>query len=151
MAKYTIIHTCGHTSERQLVGKHSERESKIKWFGGQDCPQCWAAGTCVGDGNSRMMRGGEKGEEKMDNEKSWGPEIIRRLRGSKSIRQHGRATSAITAAIVDLTAARVALREQIGASQNRAAKQLCRAACKKFDAAMRAAGRHLGASAPLRP
>lgn len=43
MAKYTISHACGHSREIQLYGKGSDRERKIGWLEGQDCPQCWAA------------------------------------------------------------------------------------------------------------
>lgn len=40
MAKYTINHECGHQAEVQLFGKHSERDRKIAWLEGQDCPSC---------------------------------------------------------------------------------------------------------------
>lgn len=40
MAKYTITHTCGHDHEYQLYGKHTERDRKIAWLEGQDCPAC---------------------------------------------------------------------------------------------------------------
>lgn len=40
MAKYTVIHTCGHEIVYQLYGKHVERERKIKWLSGQECFQC---------------------------------------------------------------------------------------------------------------
>lgn len=40
MAKYTVTHTCGHQHEYQLYGKHTERDRKIAWLEGQDCPAC---------------------------------------------------------------------------------------------------------------
>jgi hypothetical protein len=43
MAKYTVQHTCGHTQEHQLYGKHIERERKQAWLAGTDCSECYAA------------------------------------------------------------------------------------------------------------
>lgn len=40
MAKYTVTHTCGHEREYQLYGKHTERDRKIEWLSGQECPEC---------------------------------------------------------------------------------------------------------------
>ena len=43
MAKYSITHTCGHTSEHTLFGKHSGfggRDSKIEWLETQPCLVC---------------------------------------------------------------------------------------------------------------
>lgn len=40
MAKYTVTHTCGHEVEYQLFGKHTERDRKIEWLSGQECPEC---------------------------------------------------------------------------------------------------------------
>ena len=40
MAQYTVEHTCGHTYTYQLYGKTSERERKMEWLAGQDCPDC---------------------------------------------------------------------------------------------------------------
>lgn len=40
MAKYTVTHTCGHEVEYQLYGKHTERDRKIEWLSGQECPEC---------------------------------------------------------------------------------------------------------------
>lgn len=42
MAKYTINHKCGHTSEVRLFGKVSERERKIAWLESQECRECRA-------------------------------------------------------------------------------------------------------------
>jgi len=41
MAKYTINHICGHSRTVALLGKTSEREKKIEWLEGQECPACW--------------------------------------------------------------------------------------------------------------
>lgn len=32
---------CGHSRTVDLVGPSSERERKLAWYEGQDCPQCW--------------------------------------------------------------------------------------------------------------
>lgn len=40
MAKYYITHSCGHEHEYSLFGRHSERDRKIEWLEGQDCPAC---------------------------------------------------------------------------------------------------------------
>jgi hypothetical protein len=43
MAKYDINYSCGHGSvEKQLFGKHDERERKIKWMeSNMLCPSCY--------------------------------------------------------------------------------------------------------------
>lgn len=41
MAKYTITHACGHTTEQQLYGKHKARYAKIAWWETVDCPACY--------------------------------------------------------------------------------------------------------------
>lgn len=43
MASYTVQHSCGHSEEHKLYGKHSERERKIAWLQSTDCHQCYAA------------------------------------------------------------------------------------------------------------
>lgn len=41
MAKYTIRYACGHSTERQLYGKHAERDSYIAWAARQgSCDAC---------------------------------------------------------------------------------------------------------------
>ena len=40
MAKYTVTHTCGHTQEVNLFGKHTERDRRIAWLETQLCPEC---------------------------------------------------------------------------------------------------------------
>lgn len=40
MARYTITHTCGHTSTVELFGKGSEREWRISKMESQPCPEC---------------------------------------------------------------------------------------------------------------
>lgn len=40
MAKYTVTHICGHEREYQIYGKHTERDRKIAWLAGQECPAC---------------------------------------------------------------------------------------------------------------
>jgi Ni,Fe-hydrogenase I small subunit len=40
MAKYTVTHFCDHEVEYQLVGPHKERDRKIAWLEGQNCPDC---------------------------------------------------------------------------------------------------------------
>lgn len=42
--KYEISFSCGHTETRQLVGKHTDRERKIQWFGEEGlCSACYRA------------------------------------------------------------------------------------------------------------
>lgn len=43
MSWYTIIHVCGHTSERNITGTdvRGERQRKADWFGSSKCPDCW--------------------------------------------------------------------------------------------------------------
>jgi len=41
MAKYTINHSCGHSSEQQLYGPGKDRESRIDWLTGRPCTDCW--------------------------------------------------------------------------------------------------------------
>lgn len=41
MAKYTINYNCGHSGEVQLYGPGRERERKIEWMEGRDCPSCY--------------------------------------------------------------------------------------------------------------
>lgn len=44
MAKYNITHSCGHTQEHNLFGKHSGfggRDSKKEWLAGKPCTDCW--------------------------------------------------------------------------------------------------------------
>lgn len=45
MAKYTVTHTCGHTVEVALFGKHVERDRRIAAMSTEDCPACRAAGS----------------------------------------------------------------------------------------------------------
>lgn len=73
--------------------------------------------------------------------RSWALEIRRRLRGTASLRRHGRASE-------QLMAARAALSDAMKTPRN---DDICRAACRQFDDVMRAEGRHLGSAAPLRP
>lgn len=40
MSKYTVTHTCGHEHEYNLFGKHVDRDRKIEWLSGQECPEC---------------------------------------------------------------------------------------------------------------
>lgn len=40
MAKYTITHKCGCERTYNIIGKHTERDRKIEWLEGQDCPEC---------------------------------------------------------------------------------------------------------------
>lgn len=42
MSKYTITHTCGHTVVHNIVGKHTDRDSKAQWLESTDCPECYA-------------------------------------------------------------------------------------------------------------
>jgi hypothetical protein len=44
MAKYSVTHSCGHTQEHRLFGKHSGfggRDSKLEWLETQPCSECW--------------------------------------------------------------------------------------------------------------
>ena len=79
-----------------------------------------------------------------------GHAILIRLRGSKSLRRHGRASSEITAATAELVRVRKARHNPPpGTNMGRHLADDVEAACKRFDAAMRAAGKHLGCSGPL--
>lgn len=40
MATYTVAHACGHDHDYQLVGKHADRDRKIKWLEKQACQAC---------------------------------------------------------------------------------------------------------------
>lgn len=42
MSKYTITYACGHTEEKQIYGKESERAGKAEWMGRGLCPACRA-------------------------------------------------------------------------------------------------------------
>lgn len=41
--KYDVTYRCGHTGRVDLVGKGSDRESRIAWLATCDCPDCQAA------------------------------------------------------------------------------------------------------------
>lgn len=41
MAKYAVTHKCGHEERHELFGKHTERDSKIKWLATVDCSDCY--------------------------------------------------------------------------------------------------------------
>ena len=43
MAKYTIVHKCGHTEIVDLFGNHSDRERSIKFYEESNCLDCKAA------------------------------------------------------------------------------------------------------------
>lgn len=45
MARYTITHTCGHTSQAQIYGtnSHGERDRKQEWLGRGLCADCLSA------------------------------------------------------------------------------------------------------------
>ena len=40
MAQYNVTHACGHEHTYQLYGPGKDRERKIEWLSGQDCPAC---------------------------------------------------------------------------------------------------------------
>ena len=42
MAKYDVNYNCGHSGRIELFGKNSERQRKIEWLSGQECPNCAA-------------------------------------------------------------------------------------------------------------
>jgi hypothetical protein len=41
MARYTLIHACGHESTAQLVGPREKRQRIIESRERGDCPECW--------------------------------------------------------------------------------------------------------------
>ncbi len=41
MAKYTVIHSCGHEVVHHLLGKQADRLRKIEWMESQLCPECY--------------------------------------------------------------------------------------------------------------
>jgi hypothetical protein len=42
MAKYNVTFSCGHTETKELFGKHTDRERKIKWFEEEGlCSECY--------------------------------------------------------------------------------------------------------------
>lgn len=43
MAEHEVNHACGHDRVYQLVGNSADRERKIAWLGGRDCPECQCA------------------------------------------------------------------------------------------------------------
>ena len=40
MAWYTATHTCGHSEEINLIGKHTERERRLDWLASRPCLDC---------------------------------------------------------------------------------------------------------------
>lgn len=40
LMKYIVNHTCGHTTEIDLVGKTTERERRLAWLATQPCMDC---------------------------------------------------------------------------------------------------------------
>lgn len=43
MAWNTLTYACGHTEDKQLYGKHAERDRIVAAAGREDCPVCRAA------------------------------------------------------------------------------------------------------------
>ena len=43
MAQYEVTHTCGHTSNVSLFGKHTERDRRREYLASIDCPECQKA------------------------------------------------------------------------------------------------------------
>ena len=43
VAQYRIKGTCGHEWREQLYGHQSERERRIEWLSGRECPDCYKA------------------------------------------------------------------------------------------------------------
>ena len=41
MAKYTVLHACGHDQTHQLFGPHRDRDRKIQWLETTLCSDCW--------------------------------------------------------------------------------------------------------------
>jgi len=41
MAKYDVIHSCGHTEEHQLYGARRDRDGRRDWLSRQPCTDCW--------------------------------------------------------------------------------------------------------------
>ena len=41
--KYTVQHTCGHTSEVELFGPTKTRETRIAYLAGRDCKDCYVS------------------------------------------------------------------------------------------------------------
>jgi hypothetical protein len=41
MAKYTILHACGHTSQRTLWGREVDRQKILKQRAAENCPRCY--------------------------------------------------------------------------------------------------------------
>lgn len=40
MAKYIVTHACGHSRQVQIIGPGKDRDRKIAWMQGRDCPDC---------------------------------------------------------------------------------------------------------------
>lgn len=43
MAKYKATHSCGHEHIHNLTGPEKDRQRKIEWMTGEDCPECFKA------------------------------------------------------------------------------------------------------------
>lgn len=43
MGWQTVTHSCGHTVDHQLYGKHVDRDNRAHWLATQDCKDCWMA------------------------------------------------------------------------------------------------------------
>ena len=43
MAKYTVIHRCGHTQDHQIYGDVRHRQAELAKLRGMLCKACWAA------------------------------------------------------------------------------------------------------------
>ena len=41
MAKFEIIHSCGHSQIHNISGPIKNRDSKAKWLAEQECSECW--------------------------------------------------------------------------------------------------------------
>lgn len=54
MAKYTITHACGHTSEISLFGKVDARNAQIARLEKHHCPACRATGSTLTGSNRQV-------------------------------------------------------------------------------------------------
>lgn len=60
MAKYTIKHSCGHSSTVELYGPGKDRERKMEWMSRQDCAECKAATATTAHPDLPPLKGSPK-------------------------------------------------------------------------------------------
>lgn len=73
MARYEIIHSCGHVEEMQIYGTnvHGERDDRVRWLESQPCRECRMREFEAGKGLGEL-----KGSDK---QVAWARDIRRKM------------------------------------------------------------------------